>query len=413
MFDIEFLGVSKRYRVAPPQQTAANWTTSIRQMLARRQDFWALRDVSFGVRPGETLGIIGRNGAGKSTLLKLMSKITRPTTGRMRLRGRVSALIEVGAGFHPELTGRENIYLTGAILGMSRAEITSKLSRIIDFSDIGQFIDVPVKRYSSGMYVRLGFSIAAHLDSDIMLLDEVLAVGDAAFQTKCAAYFSSLRRSGKTVLFVSHDLGIIERLCDRAILLERGVVRADTTPAEAIRLYQSVSGSDPSLNRVRATDGGGERAEILSAEVLDANGASATQLSTGRPVRIRIRYRLLEPVSDVSFHVDFRTPDDILLLNFMTEERPEKLDLEAGEGMIEFVCPHLPLGPGLYQVDAGIRPRGASQGVVIEFIRAVTFVNVQTSFPLRGRIYGSTHWTLRHAGHEIRLSSPEVFVEKA
>ncbi len=201
------------------------------------EEFWALKDVSFEVAHGEVVGIIGRNGAGKSTLLKILSQITEPTEGEIRLRGRVASLLEVGTGFHPELSGRENIFLNGAILGMTRAEIKSKFDEIVDFSGIEKFLDTPVKRYSSGMYVRLAFAVAAHLQPEILLVDEVLAVGDIEFQKKCLGKMSAVARSGRTVLFVSHNMAAIEALCSRAILLDHGLEAAEGVPTEVVRTY--------------------------------------------------------------------------------------------------------------------------------------------------------------------------------
>jgi lipopolysaccharide transport system ATP-binding protein len=201
------------------------------------EDFWALRDVSFEVKQGEVVGIIGRNGAGKSTLLKILSRITEPTEGRVRIRGRVASLLEVGTGFHPELTGRENIFVNGAILGMTRAEIAKKFDEIVAFAEIETFLDTPVKRYSSGMYVRLAFAVAAHLEPEILIVDEVLAVGDDAFQKKCIGKMEDVGREGRTILFVSHNMSAIETLCRRGILLEGGTLSSDTSPHEAVTQY--------------------------------------------------------------------------------------------------------------------------------------------------------------------------------
>jgi lipopolysaccharide transport system ATP-binding protein len=206
------------------------------------EQMWALKDVSFEVHEGERLGIIGRNGAGKSTLLKILSRITHPTTGRVHLRGRVSSLLEVGTGFHPELTGRENVFLNGAILGMTRREIKKKFDAIVAFAEVEKFLDTPVKRYSSGMYVRLAFAVAAHLEPEILIVDEVLAVGDAEFQKKCLGKMQSTAREGRTVLFVSHNMGAIQRLCSRAILMDRGQVALDSTAAAAINAYMGSRG---------------------------------------------------------------------------------------------------------------------------------------------------------------------------
>src|ERR1700735_295089 len=239
MFDIRLDHVSKRYSIQNgTRERSLGWP---RFSFQRKKEKWALRDVSVEVQEGESLGIIGNNGAGKSTLLKLLSRITAPTSGEISIRGRLSALIEVGSGFHPELTGRENIFLNGLMLGMTRPEITRKVDSIVDFAGVPEYIDVPVKRYSSGMYVRLGFSIAAHLDPDILLLDEVLAVGDIAFQAKCLDLIGKLREDGRTVVLISHDLAAIQRLCSRAILLSHGRVVAEGPPRQVIDEYQQMS----------------------------------------------------------------------------------------------------------------------------------------------------------------------------
>lgn len=240
---LEFLSVSKRYRV---NSGAGEPATGVFRRLMRiwrpEGEFWALRDVSFRVAQGEALGIIGHNGAGKSTALKLLSNITTPTAGEIRINGRIAALLEVGSGFHPELTGRENVYLSGSILGMRRSEITAKLDSILDFAGVREFADMPVKRYSSGMYVRLGFSIAAHLDADILLLDEVLAVGDAKFQEQCQKRIRELKAAGKTIVFITHDLAAVRQLCDRALLLNHGRLIAEGSPAEVISHYATLGG---------------------------------------------------------------------------------------------------------------------------------------------------------------------------
>jgi len=239
-----------------------------------REDFWALRDVSFEVNRGEVLGVIGRNGAGKSTLLKLLTRITGPSTGRIDLWGRVGSLLEVGTGFHPELTGRENIYLNGSILGMTRKEIEGQFEAIVDFAGVDRFLDTPVKRYSSGMYVRLAFAVAAHLETEILLVDEVLAVGDQDFQKKCLGKMHEVAKDGRTVLFVSHQLASVGELCDRAILLEAGQLSEIGTPEAIIALYTQVDRRrgrvvDPSSRR-----GTGEY-RITSAEAGDGNFSCA------------------------------------------------------------------------------------------------------------------------------------------
>src|SRR5437763_1479946 len=224
---------------------------SSNSQLPRTEEFWALRDINFSVRRGEVVGIIGRNGAGKSTLLKILSRITDPTEGRVKLKGRVASLLEVGTGFHPELTGRENIYLNGAILGMHRAEIRAKFDEIVAFAETEKFLDTPVKRYSSGMYVRLAFSVAAHLEPEILVIDEVLAVGDAEFQKKCLGKMESVARGGRTVLFVSHNMVAVRSLCSRSILLDQGNIIAEGEVGSTIDAYLTSVRTNGRSQRIR------------------------------------------------------------------------------------------------------------------------------------------------------------------
>ncbi len=250
-----------------------------------REEFWALKDVSFEVKQGEVVGIIGRNGAGKSTLLKILSRITEPTDGRVRIKGRVASLLEVGTGFHPELTGRENIYLNGAILGMSKAEIRGKFDEIVAFSEIEKFLDTPVKRYSSGMYVRLAFAVAAHLEPEILIVDEVLAVGDVEFQRKCLGKMREVSRvSSRIVLFVSHNMAAIKSLTTRALLLERGQIAYAGRPEDAITNYLDSQGTGSSV----AVTGHGEHSRILNVEMLDAAGVATSLYTPGHAFCVRI-----------------------------------------------------------------------------------------------------------------------------
>jgi lipopolysaccharide transport system ATP-binding protein len=315
-------GLSKRYRLG--QQRGSNVLLSemlgnaIRRPFRRRAastdpaDFWALQDVSFEVPTGSAVGVIGRNGAGKSTLLKVLSRITEPTTGTATLHGRVASLLEVGTGFHPELSGEENIYLSGAVLGMRRDEIRRKFDEIVEFSGIeSQFLDTPVKRYSSGMQVRLGFAVAAHLEPEILLIDEVLAVGDAKFQAKCLGKIEEIGETGRTVLFVSHNMPAILRLCSRAILLEHGRVVTDGPTHEAVRVYlESDLGrsserrwTEPSLAP------GDEVAKLKSVRVLPVGGGSAEEIEIRQPIDIEVEYwrgeiGSLRPSVNLAFYND-------------------------------------------------------------------------------------------------------------
>ncbi|MBI5922462.1 MAG: ABC transporter ATP-binding protein [Betaproteobacteria bacterium] len=283
-----------RYRGHPdPNSAIGGWGPQ----LARVQGdlFHALDDLSFKVRRGEILGVIGGNGAGKSTLLKILSRITAPTAGEVRLKGRVASLLEVGTGFHPELTGRENIFLNGAILGMSRSEIGSKFDEIVEFAEIDQFVDTPVKRYSSGMYVRLAFSVAAHLESDILLVDEVLAVGDISFQKKCIGKMEAVGSSGRTILFVSHNMASVQNLCTRALVLKDGHVDFDGDVRDGIHHYYSFFESSNGNNLDGAKRSGDGRARIIDLWFCDGNGKRLSMLRSGETTYLNIE---VEPRSE-------------------------------------------------------------------------------------------------------------------
>jgi lipopolysaccharide transport system ATP-binding protein len=323
--------------------------------VARKEDFWALRDVAFEVQPGERLGIIGRNGAGKTTLLKVLSRITEPTCGRVRLRGRVSSLLEVGTGFHPELTGRENIFLNGAILGMTRAEIRQKFDEIVAFAEVERFLDTPVKRYSSGMYVRLAFSVAAHLDPEILLVDEVLAVGDAAFQKKCLGRMGEVARGGRTILFVSHQMSQIRRLCDTSIWLDQGRIRASGPSADVVGAYEAAMRT-PHQTPDATSDRGTVSARFVSWDLVERDGQPSNTLRNPGPVEIRF-------LADIQTHITAGLQGVALYdadrrLLWGTAMR----DLSLGPGRYEFVyqLESLPVRPGAYSwlvslFDAGRR----------------------------------------------------------
>src|SRR4051794_10855248 len=268
--------------------------TRMRQRLAdpatRPEAFWAVRNANFAVNRGEVMGLVGRNGAGKSTILKVLSRITEPTEGRAVLRGRVASLLEVGTGFHPELTGRENIFLNGAILGMSRKEIERKFDEIVDFADVEKFLDTPVKRYSSGMYVRLAFAVAAHLEPEILIVDEVLAVGDAAFRKKCLGRMSEIGAEGRTVLLVSHDLSSVRRLCARAIWLEDGQVQMLGDARDVSYAYERQAAAEETVGDGRFARAPGPRGEVWieRVELLDADGQPKAEFTYGETMRIRL-----------------------------------------------------------------------------------------------------------------------------
>jgi lipopolysaccharide transport system ATP-binding protein len=278
----------------------------------KQEDFiWALRDVNFEIRQGEVVGVIGRNGAGKSTLLKILSKIAEPTIGRVELHGRVGSLLEVGTGFHPELTGRENIYLNGAILGMKRVEIKRRFDEIVAFSEVEKFIDTPVKHYSSGMYMRLAFAVAAHLDPEILLVDEVLAVGDAQFQAKCLNKMDEVSKGGRSILFVSHNMAAIQNLCCRTVLLEKGVIKFDGTIDEGIYMYLNGNFNDTKMvclseRKDRKGDG---KVKIEKVIIVNEKGLEQNCVLSGNNIRIRLYYSSHEEIKNASILVAFNVSD--------------------------------------------------------------------------------------------------------
>jgi lipopolysaccharide transport system ATP-binding protein len=301
---IQAEGLGKRYRIGEFQAAYGTLRESMTHAARRltgkehgrsHEEIWALRDVSFQVAEGEVLGVIGRNGAGKSTLLKVLTRITAPTEGRAEIRGRVGSLLEVGTGFHPELTGRENIYLNGSILGMKRKEIQAKLPEIAEFSGVAKFLDTPVKRYSSGMYVRLAFSVAAHFEPEILLVDEVLAVGDAEFQARCLGRMEDFGATGRTVLFVSHNMQAVAQLCDRAILLDGGTTVMDGPSEKVVAHYlQTTAGAGSSRSWTLDDAPGDDVVRLLSVRVVDAAGETTDYVDVRRPVGIELRFRVLE-----------------------------------------------------------------------------------------------------------------------
>lgn len=306
-YRIKVENLSKRYKLGARSASYQTIRERIMDSLTRPsrglhqqrdtgEDFiWALRDVNFDVAHGEAVGIIGRNGAGKSTLLKILARITRPTQGSVRLRGRVGSLLEVGTGFHPELTGRENIYLNGAILGMTRVEIKARFDAIVDFAEIEQFLDTPVKRYSSGMYMRLAFAVAAHLEPEILLVDEVLAVGDHAFQKKCLGKMGEVAEGGRTVLFVSHNMGAINQLCPRSIWLERGSVRDDGQSATVIGHYLASNyRGEASIKFKPKPD---KVAQFLRVRLLDASGRETAEFPCGVSPQVEIGFEIKQAVT--------------------------------------------------------------------------------------------------------------------
>lgn len=382
-------GLSKRYRVAgkashdlAPTTFREALTQTLTQIFkpGRRgealEDFWALRDVSFSVDEGTKLGIIGRNGAGKSTLLKILSRITQPTEGMARLHGRTASLLEVGTGFHPDLTGRENIYLNGALLGLKREDVKRRLEQIVDFAGVSDFLDVPVKRYSSGMYVRLAFAVAAHVEPDILILDEVLAVGDLEFQRKCFGKMKELGAAARSVVFVSHDLTAISALCDRCILLEKGRIAYDGAPSEAIQLYYGGMGR-PETAAAWNFRAGDASAELVAVQVTTLDGVPTMEVDIGQPFRVGMRYRLLTDLNGPAvpnFH--FFRPEGVCAFNAQaTDVKP----LPRGEYLAEVTIPGHLLNEGAYAIGFALTTYLRGHHIVNFYEKNAVVVNIRDS----------------------------------
>lgn len=329
-------GLSKRYRLGMLHQRTNSFRdglTSFLKRYSKRKEVgivWALKEVSFEVKEGEILGIIGPNGAGKSTLLKILSRITKPTSGEALIDGRVGSLLEVGTGFHPELTGRENIYLNGAILGMSKAEIKRKFDEIVAFAEVEKFLDTPVKRYSSGMYVRLAFAVAAHLDLEILLVDEVLAVGDASFQKKCLGKIRDVTKRGRTILLVSHNMASVASICDTVIWIDHGHVKVKGEPQRVVQEYLS----DGSTYRptLQFDEDPSKIAQIFKIELVDSNGDFSTSFNATLPIQIRVTYRIKAPIGNYRVGIVVSRNDGLEVFVSNSNDWAEAIDVtDVGE----------------------------------------------------------------------------------
>jgi lipopolysaccharide transport system ATP-binding protein len=351
--------------------------------------FWAFRDVSFAVRPGEIVGIIGRNGAGKSTLLKVLSQITAPSEGEFRLNGRVASLLEVGTGFHGELTGRENIYLNGAILGMSRAEVRARLEQITEFAEIGPFLDTPVKRYSSGMYVRLAFSVAAHLQPDILIVDEVLAVGDASFQKKCLGRMDEAAfKEGRTILFVSHNMTSVRSLCTRALLLKDGSLVADGPSGEVVDRYLEEGALRAGKVGRKHHEGSG-RLRVTDVHFEDASGGRIVELPLGDEVRVRVSYVAEGLRPDDRITPGIGVVGSEAVFNHYSCYEGKMFGLVGREGSFVFRWPSVDLVPGQYAMVIRIMANGDHhRGELLDMPPAITFHVSPRDFHGSGRNVG-------------------------
>ena len=396
---IDVVGLGKKYHIGSAQKSHYRLTDQVADTfmapfrragkLLRGQAasaaeldeiIWALKDVSFQIKPGEVVGIIGRNGVGKSTLLRILAGITDPTEGYADIYGRVGSLLEVGTGFHPELTGRENIFLNGAILGMKKVEIERKLDEIVAFAEIDKFLDTPVKHYSSGMHVRLAFSVAAHLEPEILLVDEVLAVGDMAFQRKCLGKMDDVAQAGRTVVFVSHNMGLLQTLCKRGIFLQRGVVDTDGTITQAVDAYLQTLEQVRSQDLSKRTDRKGQgKSRLIGAEVTNNHNGSPSILKTGHPARFVFQVDAHIPGMACNFNVYDTIGQPVT--SFQSRVRGPEDSSDPGNGL-KFVCEldELLLLPGRYRVDVAIIGDNRLQ----DFIEAATVFEVGEG-QVRGR----------------------------
>ena len=345
--------LAKRFRLYHERNQSLK-ATLLRKGRAKYEDFWALQDISFEVPAGTTFGLIGENGSGKSTLLKCLARILVPDRGSARTHGKVAALLELGSGFHPELSGRENVYLNGAILGLSKRELDGRFDEIVDFSGIEAFIDQPVKNYSSGMYVRLGFSVAINVDPDILLVDEVLAVGDAAFQRKCEERFADFRSSGRTVVLVSHAMSSMRTLCDSVAWLEHGQLQGVGSSAELIDGYVDEALEERPVEQQGGTRRGSGEALVERVELLDAAGRARTSFRTGDAVVLRLHYDAKVAIDAPVFGWSIETLDGTYLWAHHSRDGQMVPDRIEGRGYVDLVVDRLPLQPGVFDLSASL-----------------------------------------------------------
>ena len=424
---IELVNVTKVYRRYGGRHFATLKSALLQRSILRdlkpRETFQALDDVSFSVAQGSTIGVIGRNGSGKSTALKLVAGITKPTSGTVTVRGRISALIELGAGFHPEISGRENVFINGMMLGLSKREIQKRFDEIVDFAELREFIDAPVKTYSSGMYMRLGFSVAIHVNPDILLVDEVLAVGDEGFTHKCLDKFSEFKRRGKTILLVTHSLGLVERFCDEALWLDAGRKRAEGDPVRVVGAYvtdverqeeqflaaadakvqgetaQAKSESDAAPQQIdsvsdmsKAGEGRWGAGGVVITEVafLNDQGQATHVFHTGEPMRLRLKVRADRPVSDFVFGIGIFSADGVSVYGTNTDiEELEAVSL-SGDGEVTLDIEALDLVEGTYKLDVAVHKR---DGAPYDYHRLLWTFRVKSRLKDVG-IYRPRHrWT--------------------
>jgi ABC-type polysaccharide/polyol phosphate transport system ATPase subunit len=420
MHAIEVTNVTKVYRRFSHRRQFATLKSallsgSLIRDLHPDETFTAVKGVSFDVPQGSTFGVVGRNGSGKSTILKLVAGISKPTTGSLRVHGRVSALIELGAGFHPEISGRENVFINGIMLGLSKRDVTRRFDEIVEFAELKEFIDAPVKTYSSGMYMRLGFAVAIHVDPDVLLVDEVLAVGDEAFTHKCLDKFAEFKRRGKTILLVTHSLNLVERFCDEALWLDSGVVRAQGDPrrvvdsyitdvekseeihlaAEDARAQQAVASAEPAPgpsqpeSMFEASEGrwGSREVEIFDVNIASADGTSGHVFQSGEPLFVSFSVRANRPVEEVVFGVGIFNVEGVCCYGTNTDIEGLRAEPFDGEGRVTFAADSIDLVEGTYKIDVAVHRK---DGYPYDYHRLLYTFRVKSRTPDVG-IYRPRH----------------------
>lgn len=397
-------GVAKTFRINKERNNTLK-SALLRRGRSRHTEFQALKGIDLDIPQGSTFALVGDNGSGKSTLLKCLARILVPDAGTITRHGRIAAMLEVGSGFHPELSGRDNVYLNGSILGMSRREVDAKFDQIVDFSGVEDFIDQPVKNYSSGMYVRLGFSVAIHTEPEIMLVDEILAVGDASFQDKCAQKFAEFRRDGRTVVVVSHSLPQLREMADHAAYLDHGELRAHGAAEVVLEQY-----ADAARTNIRTDENGRVRwgtgeALVERVEILGPHGPVGEDgLRSGEPTTLRIHYSARSPIPDPNLGITLDTAEGENLWACFSRDQGARLEALEGRGHVDITIPALPLQRGLYRVHAGIVGTGADD--VVDFVRDIAWLHVGhgTGLDSGGPVAMSGQW---QAPEPARAQAPQ------
>jgi ABC-type polysaccharide/polyol phosphate transport system ATPase subunit len=394
-------GISRRFRVNPHRNLTLK-EAILRPEMRRTEEIWALRDVSFEIEPGASVGFVGRNGSGKTTLLRLIAGIFKPTTGRLEVAGSVGSLLELGAGFHPEFTGRENIFLSGSIYGLKRSYVRQRIEEIVAFAELERFIDLPVRTYSSGMYMRLGFAIAVHVDADILVLDEVFAVGDEAFQRKCIGKILDFKERGGTVCFVSHSASAVERLCERAMLLSHGEVEYDGPAAEAINRYQKSLALEESPEELGAglREWGSGEVRVAGVQLSGADAKPRKVFVSAEPVTITLQLHGEQalPAAPV-LSLEVRDTNGSLLGANQRELGELGWDGSPGERELRFVIERLPLGEGEYQISVALTDAAGTHQY--HRIDAAERFEVQASNHARGAVLLDGDWALADAESKV------------